>query len=115
MSQIGLNSQKNVDLNVMLMLSKNQQRALIQEFHCDPVQFLQTYPVSQISSCPLESGLRLLMAFQTHNFFFFFWQDWIFFFCFAWVFFRYGEWGLLFIVVHGFLIEVASSVVGHRF
>lgn len=53
------------------------------------------------------------MAFQTHNFFFFL-QDWMFF---ALLGFSLvcGEWGLLFIVVHGFLIEVASSVVGHRF
>ena len=71
---------KNVDLNAVLMLSKNQQWALIQQLHCDPVQFFQTCPVSQVSSCPLKSGLRLLMAFQTHNVFcLFFWQDWVFF------------------------------------
>ena len=33
---------------------------------------------------------------------------------FVWVFSSYGEWGLLFIVVCGFLIMVASLVVEYR-
>ena len=53
------------------------------------------------------------MAFQTQNVFFFLARLGVF--CFAWVFSSCGERGLLFIVLHGFLTEVASSVVGHRF
>ena len=34
--------------------------------------------------------------------------------CCAWAFFSCGEWGLLFVVVHGLLIAVASLVVEHR-
>ena len=34
--------------------------------------------------------------------------------CCAWVFSSCGEWGLLFILVHGLLIAMASLVVEHR-
>ena len=33
--------------------------------------------------------------------------------CYAWAFSSYGEQGLLFVVVHGFLIAVASLVAEH--
>ena len=34
--------------------------------------------------------------------------------CCTWAFYSCGEWGLLFVAVHGLLIAVASLVVEHR-
>ena len=55
-------------------------------------------------SCPVFPALFFLN-------FIYFWLCWVF--VAAWAFSSCGEWGLLFVVVHGLLIAVASLVVEH--
>ena len=56
-------------------------------------------------------GLNIFFLFLTNLFIYYFWLHWVFV---AWAFSSCGERGLLFIVVHGLLIVVASLVAEHR-